>query len=72
MRLTVRVKPNSKVESVEQVSETEFIIRVKTPPIEGRANEAVIGALGAHFRIPKSRISIIRGISGKVKVIDIR
>lgn len=71
MRITVRVKPNAKQETVETVSATEYIVRVKEPPREGRANEAVIAALSAHFRVPRSRITIVRGASGKAKTVDI-
>ena len=71
MRITVRVKPNSKVEKIEKVSDTEFIVRVQAPPLEGRANKAVIEALHNYFRIPRSRIRIAHGEAGKVKYIDI-
>lgn len=71
MRIIIRVKPNSRQESLEKVSDGEFIVRVKAPPQEGRANDAVIKALAEYFGVPKSRISIARGKTGKVKVIEI-
>ena len=71
MRITVRVKPGSKVETVEKAPDGGYIVRVKAPAHEGRANEAVIAALGRHFGVPKSRISIARGLSGKAKTVDI-
>lgn len=71
VRISVRVKPNSKKPGVEKVSDKEFIVRVKAPATEGRANKAVIEALGDYLSVPKSRISIFRGISGKNKIIDI-
>lgn len=71
MRITVKVKPNSRVDSVERISKTEFLARVKSPPHEGRANEAVIAALSDYFDIPKSLLSIVRGQTGRTKIIDI-
>jgi uncharacterized protein len=71
MRITARVKPNAKKETVEKVSDTEYIVRVKAPPHEGRANDAVVAALSEYFDIPKSRIAIFRGHTGKVKIVDI-
>jgi hypothetical protein len=71
VRLSVRVKPNSKNAGVEKLSDKEYIVRVNAPAAEGRANKAVIEALSDYLSVPKSRISIFRGISGKNKIIDI-
>lgn len=71
MRIGIRVKPGSKNESVEKTADGGYIVRVKAPAREGRANEAVIAALGRHFGVPKSRISIVRGLSGRDKMVDI-
>lgn len=71
MRISARVKPGSKVEAVEKTGEGEYIIRVKAPAKEGRANEAVIEALSEYFDIAKSRITITHGAGGRVKMIDI-
>lgn len=71
MRISIKVKPNSKSASVEKVDETEYIVRVKAPAKEGKANEAVVEALSEYFRVPKSRISIARGLGSKHKVVEI-
>ncbi|MFA4982152.1 MAG: DUF167 domain-containing protein [Candidatus Omnitrophota bacterium] len=71
MRISVRVKTNSKKDSVEEAGENSFIVRVKAPAVEGRANEAVIDVLSDHFKRPKRMIAIVRGLSSKNKVIDI-
>jgi uncharacterized protein (TIGR00251 family) len=71
VRISVRVKPNSKKPGVIKLSDKEFIVKVRAPATEGRANEAVIEALGEYLSIPKTRISIFRGISGKNKIVDI-
>ncbi|MFH1190394.1 MAG: DUF167 domain-containing protein [Candidatus Omnitrophota bacterium] len=71
MRISVRIKPNSKTESVEKLPGGEFLVRVKAPAREGKANEALIMALKRYFDIPKSRISISGGLGSKNKVVDI-
>jgi len=38
MNLFLKVKPRSKNESVEKISETEFVVSVKEPPVDSRAN----------------------------------
>lgn len=69
MKITVKVKANSKKNSVEEGPGGELRVFVKAPPQEGRANEAVIEVLAAHFRVPKSRITIIGGFKNKNKTV---
>lgn len=71
MRIYVLVKPNSKQESVEKLSNNEFVARVKLPAQEGKANSALIKLLGEYFDIPKSMVIITKGHKGRNKVIDI-
>ncbi len=71
MRIVARVKPNAKENKVEKTGQNEFILRVKAAPKENKANEAVVALLSEYLDIPKSRIIIIRGLTGKSKVIDI-
>lgn len=68
MKITVAVKPNSKKELVEELSDGSYVVRVNVPPIEGKANERVIELLSEHFRIPKSLISLVSGQKSKKKI----
>lgn len=70
-KINVKVKPNSKTEEVIPEDSNSFIVRVKAPPVEGKANRAVIKALAKHFDIPESRLAIIKGLTSKTKVIQI-
>lgn len=71
MRITVRIKPGARTESVEKLPGNGFLVRVKAPAIEGRANKALISALSGYFDVPKTRISITSGLNSKNKLIDI-
>ena len=72
MRISVKVKANSKEERVEKVSDKEYVLRVKAPAKEGRANEAVVELLSEYLDIPKSRLIIVRGHASKNKIIEMR
>jgi len=48
-----------------------FKVRVTAPPIEGRANQAVIELLAEYFKVRKSAIKIIRGEKSKNKIVEI-
>jgi hypothetical protein len=71
MRISVTVKPNSRVEGVVRTGEGEFAVRVSAPPVEGKANERVVELLARHFGVPKGRVSIARGAGGRKKIVDI-
>ena len=47
-------------------------IRIAAPPIEGKANEALVKFLSAQLGVNKSRFSIERGLTGRTKTITIR
>ena len=71
MKVSVTVKPNSKVEEV--VSSLDgLIVRVKEPPKEGKANRAVIALLAGFYNVPRSNISIVSGQGAKKKIIEIQ
>ena len=46
-------------------------VMLQAPPVDGRANEALVRFLGEFFDLPQSRISILRGHSARIKIIEI-
>jgi uncharacterized protein (TIGR00251 family) len=71
MKIRVTVKPQSKKSEVRKISENEYAVSVHAPAREGKANEAVIEALADHFSVPKSAIRIVRGQTGRRKLIEL-
>ena len=71
MKIFVTAKPNSKTTNIEKIDETHFIVSVKEPPVQGRANSAVIKALAEHFSTAQSNIQLISGFSSKQKTFEI-
>jgi uncharacterized protein (TIGR00251 family) len=70
VRIQVRVKPNAKAVTVEQDG-NGLIVKVKEPPKEGKASEAVIRELAKHFHVSKQHVRILRGIKSRSKVVEI-
>ena len=70
MKIQVRVKPNSKAEEVGQEGEF-FLVRVKEPAKEGRANRAVIRLVAQHFNVSQSRVRILSGFNSRNKIIEV-
>jgi hypothetical protein len=70
MRKQVKVKPNSKQQSVEEQPDSSFIIRLKSLPVDGKANEELITLLAEKFDVPKAKIKI-KSVSSRQKMIEI-
>jgi len=70
MKIFVFVKPNAKENRVEKTDDTHFNIAVKEPPIQGRANRAVIEALAEYLGINKSALRIVSGHTSRQKIIE--
>ena len=71
MKITVRVKPNARKNAVEKLDEKTFLVHVNVPPVEGKANEKVIELLADYFGTPKRAITILRGATGRSKLVEI-
>jgi uncharacterized protein (TIGR00251 family) len=70
MKIQVRVKPGSKTEELGREGDS-FIVKVKEPAREGKANRAVIKLLAEHFGVPKSQVRILSGFKSRNKVIEV-
>jgi uncharacterized protein (TIGR00251 family) len=67
----IHVKPNSKQQSIQQEEDGSFTIRLKSPPVDGKANEELIRLLATTFDVPKSSIRIKSGAGGRKKLVEI-
>jgi len=70
VRIRVKVVPNSKVEQIT-CEDDEFLVKVKEPPREGRANKAVIKLVAKHFKVSQDSIIIVSGFTNRNKVIEV-
>jgi hypothetical protein len=70
--LPVRVTPRaSRNEIVEILSDQTVKIRLTAPPVEGQANEELIKFLSDVLGIPKSKLEIVAGATGRDKLVSI-
>ncbi len=70
-KITIRVIPNAKKSEVVGKEGGAWKIRLAAPPIEGRANEELVGFLSELLDTPKSAIDILRGHGSRLKTLDI-
>jgi uncharacterized protein (TIGR00251 family) len=70
VKIKVKVMPNSKTEEVIKERD-EFLVRVKEPARQGKANKAVIKLLADHFGVSQRQVAISRGFRNRNKIIEI-
>ena len=69
--IQVRVKPNSRTSLLEQEQDGTWIAQIKSPPVDGRANEELIGLVAKQFGCRKAEVSIKSGASSRTKLVRI-
>ncbi|WP_413173447.1 DUF167 domain-containing protein [Anabaena azotica] len=71
MQKKVKVKPNSKQQRITEQEDGSLIVHLKSPPVDGKANEELIKLLAEKFDVPKSDIRIKSGLSSRQKLVEI-
>jgi uncharacterized protein (TIGR00251 family) len=69
--IDIRLKPNARNQSIVIGDDGIVHARVNAPPIEGKANTALIELLSETLDVPKSYLSIKRGMGSRNKVVEV-
>jgi uncharacterized protein (TIGR00251 family) len=69
--IQIKVKPNSRASLLEQNEDGTWLAHIKSPPIDGKANEELIALVAKHFGCRKSGVSIKSGGSSRLKLVQI-
>jgi uncharacterized protein (TIGR00251 family) len=67
----IAVKPRSSREGVGPIQGDRLCVAVNAPPVNGKANEAVVRVLAQTFRVARSAVAIVRGETGRKKTVRI-
>ena len=69
--IQVKVKPNARVSALSEMPDGTWLAQIKSPPIDGRANEELVALVAHHFARRKSQVSVKSGASGRMKLVKI-
>jgi len=69
--MKITVKPNARNNDVQQINASHYLVSVTAPPVDNKANEAVIELLAEYFGKPKRAITIVGGKKRKEKIIEL-
>jgi len=71
-QFSLRVQPRASRNAIVGTMGDAVKLAITAPPVDGKANQAVVEYLSDLFRVPKSSIVIVSGETGRNKLIAIR
>lgn len=69
IQLQIKVKPNTRVSSLVQMPDKTWQAKLKSPPVDGKANEELVALVAKHFNCRKAAVTIKAGASGRSKLV---
>jgi hypothetical protein len=70
--LEVRVQPRASRNELAGLHGDRVRVRLQAPPVDGRANAALVEFLAEAFGVPRARVTIEHGLAGRDKRVRIR
>ena len=70
--LDVRVQPRASRSELAGVHGERLRIRLQAPPVDGKANAALVEFVAGLFAIPRARVTIEHGLTGRDKRLRLR
>jgi uncharacterized protein (TIGR00251 family) len=69
--IQVRVTPRARESSLTPTPGGTWVAKLKSPPVDGKANAELIALVAKQFGCSKAAVSIKAGGSGRVKLVKI-
>jgi uncharacterized protein YggU (UPF0235/DUF167 family) len=71
LTLKIQVKPNARASTLEPRPDGTWIARLKSPPVDGKANDELTALVAHHFRCRRAAVRIQAGTSGRTKLLRV-
>lgn len=65
--LQVKVKPNARENRLTESKDGVWVASIKALPVDGKANDALIELVAAHFKVRRRQVSIATGSTSRLK-----
>lgn len=70
--VALHVQPGARRSAVVGIHAGRLKVAIQSPPVEGRANEALIEFLAATLRVPRRQIVLVAGERSRDKRVELR
>jgi len=68
-RLTLHVQPRASRSAITGLHGEAIKVQLTAPPVEGKANQALVALLAKRLHLPKGSITVVQGDTGRDKVL---
>ena len=68
---TVRVIPRASASGFGGERAGALVVRVTAPPVDGRANDAVVALLAEALDVPRGAVRVESGATGRTKIVSV-
>ena len=70
--ISVKVKPNAKASALEEEPDGTWIARIKSAPVDGKANAELVALVARRLGVAKTSVTIKSGAGSRLKVLQIK
>jgi uncharacterized protein (TIGR00251 family) len=70
-RLELSVAPNAKRTAADGLHDGALRVRLAAPPVDGKANDALLRWLADELGVPRRALELVRGASARRKAVEI-
>ena len=70
--LAIHLQPQAKRDEIAGTHAGALKIRLKAPPVDGKANQALLAFLAQRLSLPKGKIKILKGLTSRQKQVLIQ
>ena len=69
--LKVKVNPRAKVSELSQAADGTWVARLKSPPVDGKANQELVRLIAEKFQCSRADVTIRAGAAGRTKLVRV-
>jgi uncharacterized protein len=69
--LAVSVSPNARRTHADGLHDGALRVRLAAPPVDGKANELLLGWVADQLALPRRAVSLVRGLTARRKSLQI-
>ena len=70
-RVEVKVHPRAKRSTITGRLGEAYKLDLAAPPVDGKANEECVRFFAELTEVPRARVRIVRGLTGRMKVVEV-
>ncbi len=71
VRVSVRVQPRASREAIRGIRNGALEVSLTAPPVDGKANAALLALLADRLGVPRRAVSLVRGDTGRDKLVAV-